>query len=145
MTRHLASEMAREQLQLVDGRPYTEHVPDVKALIRARSYDEAAGLLLRLIDAIEREASIPLAGHTRLPPWYYRQLASVYRKLGRSDLSEGVERRFTTKGAEVERMGLEAKQRMLEALLPPSRPAVRLGALAGKLLGRILRTLFGRR
>lgn len=64
---------------IVEGKHYTEHVPAVKALKRSGDYSAAIQLLLRLVDAVEAESRA--AGPTRaVPPWYYEQLALLYRK-----------------------------------------------------------------
>ncbi|MEZ4521290.1 MAG: hypothetical protein R3A46_06565 [Thermomicrobiales bacterium] len=61
----------------VDGRHYTEHVEDVKQLKRDGKHGEAIELLNRLIDAVEQESDV--TGYP-VAPWYYEQLAIVYRK-----------------------------------------------------------------
>jgi hypothetical protein len=79
---------------MLDGLHYTEHVETVKSLARLGHLDEAAGLLLRLLDAVERQAAAggPMGGF--LAPWYFEQLAIVYRKLKRFDLEAKVLRRY---------------------------------------------------
>jgi len=81
-------------LGFVDGAHYTQHVGDVKAMKRAGNDDEAAALLVRLIEAVERQAAGggPTAGF--LAPWYYAQLATIYRKLKRFDSEAAVLRRY---------------------------------------------------
>lgn len=74
-------ERLRAAAGLVDGQHYTKHVPSVKAAISAGDVDEAVGILLRLVDAVEREASVPWAG-AAVPPWYHKTLATQYRKRG---------------------------------------------------------------
>lgn len=76
------AELARAEAGKVDGRHYAEFVPEVQALLKAGDEDAAAGLLLRLIDAVEREAQIQIAGCTGVPPWYFEQLAAIYKKRG---------------------------------------------------------------
>lgn len=61
----------------VDGRHYTEYVDEVRRLKRAGDLDGAETLLLRLVDATEAEAKAERWG---VAPWYYEQLAVVYRK-----------------------------------------------------------------
>lgn len=80
---YLRAEAARKAAALVDGRHYTTYVAEVKDLRGAGDHDAAAGVLLRLVDAVEREARIalPRVG-SPVPPWYHRQLAACYRKLG---------------------------------------------------------------
>lgn len=75
-------EMAASQQDdsgLVDGRHYSTFVDEVKTLKRARDHDAAAGLLLRLIDAVEEESKVGGKGWY-VAPWYYVELAIIYRK-----------------------------------------------------------------
>ena len=62
---------------LVDGKPYFEYVEEVKQLTRQGEFEKAEALLLRLIEAVEEEAKIE---HWVIAPWYYEQLAIIYRK-----------------------------------------------------------------
>ena len=62
---------------LVDGKHYTEYADLVKELKRQGSLDRAEALLLRLITAVEEEAA---AENWIVAPWYYEQLAIIYRK-----------------------------------------------------------------
>ncbi len=66
----------------VQGRHYTEHVEDVKQLKRERRHREAIDLLLKLAEATEAEARVEGWG---VAPWYYEQLAILYRKEQRLD------------------------------------------------------------
>jgi tetratricopeptide (TPR) repeat protein len=61
----------------VDGKHYTEYVEVVKVLKSENKLDEAEKLLLRLVEATEEEAKLQEWG---VAPWYYEQLAIVYRK-----------------------------------------------------------------
>lgn len=61
----------------VDGRHYTSYVDVVRALKREGRLDEAEASLLRLVDAVEAEAATKGYG---VAPWYYEQLAIIYRK-----------------------------------------------------------------
>ncbi|MDT8342157.1 MAG: hypothetical protein RQ751_11655 [Longimicrobiales bacterium] len=62
----------------VDGQHFTGHVDTVKQLKREGRLDEARDLLLRLVEATEEEAR---ANRWGVAPWYYEQLAIIYRKL----------------------------------------------------------------
>jgi hypothetical protein len=62
---------------LVDGKHYTEYVELVNQLKRQGKLDRAEALLLRLVAAVEEEAE---AENWVVAPWYYEQLAIVYRK-----------------------------------------------------------------
>jgi hypothetical protein len=55
---------------------YTDFVSQVKYLKQKKRYNEATDLLLKLVDETEREAK--REGHG-VAPWYYEQLAVIYR------------------------------------------------------------------
>lgn len=59
------------------GLHYTKYVDQVKRLKSSGNYDKAEELLLHLIDAVEAEAKAEGCG---VAPWYYEQLAIIYRK-----------------------------------------------------------------
>jgi hypothetical protein len=61
----------------VSGTHYTGYVEKVKQLKRVGDLDAAESLLLKLIEATESEAREAGSG---VAPWYYEQLAIVYRK-----------------------------------------------------------------
>jgi hypothetical protein len=61
----------------VRGRHYTDYVEDVKSLRRSNQDESAEHLLLELVDATEDESR---ARGTGVAPWYYEQLAIIYRK-----------------------------------------------------------------
>jgi len=60
-----------------NGRHFTTYVADVEALKREGKLIEAEQLLLELVAATEREDEIDKMGAA---PWYYEQLAIIYRK-----------------------------------------------------------------
>ncbi len=62
---------------LVDGVHYAQHVDRVKQLKKQGELQSAELLLLRLVDAVEEESR--KSGHG-VAPWYYEQLAIIYRK-----------------------------------------------------------------
>jgi len=64
---------------------FTEYVEQVKTLKRAGKFDEAEQLLLALVDAVEAENRAEKLGAA---PWYYEQLAILYR--GRKDYAAEV-------------------------------------------------------
>jgi hypothetical protein len=70
-----ASDSARTGF--VNGRHYTEYVDQVKQLRRNGAETEAEALLLELVGATEKEALVEGWG---VAPWYYEQLAIIYRK-----------------------------------------------------------------
>jgi hypothetical protein len=63
----------------IRGRHYTDYVDDVKVLRRSGEEAAAERLLLELVDATESEAKAMRHG---VAPWYYEQLAIIYRKRG---------------------------------------------------------------
>jgi len=66
-----------KQPGLYRGRHYTEYPEQVRSLKRTGKLEEAERLLLGLIDAVEAESRAERLG---VAPWYYEQLAIVYRK-----------------------------------------------------------------
>lgn len=150
LMKHGAAELAREQLRMVDGRPYHEHCDDVRRLVKAKAYDEAVGLLLRLIEAIEREHAVPLPGDAGVAPWYYQQLAGIYIKLARRDLADEVGDRFIRTNERVKAAGAKAKAEMTAALVQrgpaPTQATPSAGAVDfGRAMGGLVRMLTGRR
>ena len=65
----------------VDGAHFTEHVTKINDLKRAQRTDDAIALLLKCVNATEAEDSRDRMG---VAPWYYQQLAVLYRKEKRS-------------------------------------------------------------
>jgi len=68
----------------IDGYHYTNHVERVKQLKREQRYEEAIELLSKLVDATENESKEAGEGWG-VAPWYYEQLAIIYRKEKRYD------------------------------------------------------------
>lgn len=63
----------------VESSYYTDHVERVKQLKREKRHPEAIELLLKLVDATENESKVAGEGWG-VAPWYYEQLAIIYRK-----------------------------------------------------------------
>ncbi len=63
----------------VDGKPFFEHVDNIRQLKRDRRLAEASDLLLRICVALERDAA-RRGGRWYIAPWYYEQLAIIFRK-----------------------------------------------------------------
>ncbi len=82
----------------VEGLHYTGYVEDVKQLKREKRHSAAIDLLLKLIDATEAEARVAGKGWG-VAPWYYEQLAIIYRK----------EKRFAEEVAVLERYKAQPK------------------------------------
>jgi hypothetical protein len=155
LDRHLAAEAARKAAAAVDGAHYSAHARAVKTALRRGDDDEAAGLLLRLVAAVEREAVVPLAG-ARVTEWYHVNLAELYSRRGRHAEAAALMQRFAVIRAESERdsMALELKQWRAVALeqraqqapqgeapLKPRRGAVKAGRVLGQLVAVALRAI----
>ena len=80
----------------VDGEHFTSYVEQIKQLKREKRYQEAIELLLRIIDATESQSKVDGLG---VVPWYYEQLAIIYRK----------EKRFSDEVAILERYEAQPK------------------------------------
>ena len=63
----------------VDGEHYTDSVEQIRQLKREGKNQEAIEVLLRSIDATESESKFAGEGWG-VAPWYYEQLAILYRK-----------------------------------------------------------------
>lgn len=99
------AEDARDQARRVDGRVFSDYVPEVRRLVKAREDDAAAGLLLRLIEAVEREAAIPAPGRVGVPVWYYSQLAAIYARAGMPEKADATMARHAQWDARTARSG----------------------------------------
>lgn len=82
----------------VEGAHYTSFVEQVKQLKRQKRHAEAIALLLKLVEATETESKAAGSGWG-VAPWYYEQLAILYRK----------EKRFTDEVAILERYETQPK------------------------------------
>ena len=67
------------------GRHFTTYIDEVKELRRRERIDEAERLSLKLVMATEDESAIEKIG---VAPWYYEELAKIYRK--RNDYSKEI-------------------------------------------------------
>ena len=73
-------EKAMHRAGLVEGKHYTKWVDCVKKLKRESKHQEAIILLLQLVDAVEKESTVGGKSYGGIAPWYYEQLAILYRK-----------------------------------------------------------------
>jgi hypothetical protein len=73
------------------GRHYTDWVDQVMQLTRDERFDEAIQLLLKAVNATEKEAKKDGGG---VAPWYYEKLATIYRKQRRYDDEVAILERF---------------------------------------------------
>jgi hypothetical protein len=82
MKRFVEEERKKKQTESANRKHYTEYVESVKQLKREKKHQEAIDLLLMLIVAVEREAKVDKShgGDGFCAPWYYEQLAIIYRK-----------------------------------------------------------------
>jgi tetratricopeptide (TPR) repeat protein len=89
-------ERKKKQAGSINGKYYTEYIDLVRELKREKKHQEAIDLLLRLIDAVECEAKVNKShgGDGFCAPWYYEQVAIIYRK----------EKRYSEEIAIVERL-----------------------------------------
>lgn len=60
----------------VDGKHFSEYVEEINQLKKSGKYQELESLLKKLIDATEAGDSI---SHWGVAPWYYEELAKLYR------------------------------------------------------------------
>jgi hypothetical protein len=75
----------------VNERHFTEYIETVKQLKRAGKLDEAEALLIKLVDATEAESNTGIGG---VAPWYYEQLAIIYRKQNRLESEISILKRY---------------------------------------------------
>ncbi|MDZ4709397.1 MAG: hypothetical protein SH818_13445 [Saprospiraceae bacterium] len=66
-----------KQTERVKGKHFTDYVDRVKQLMEEKNYPEAIEPLLKLVNETEKEAKKKGLG---VAPWYYEQLAVIYRK-----------------------------------------------------------------
>lgn len=90
-----------------DGGHYTDYVESVKQLKDEKRSEEAIKLLLKLVDETEKEAKSQGEGWG-VAPWYYEQLAILYRKENQHDneveILERYERQPKAPGAGPEKL-----------------------------------------
>jgi hypothetical protein len=75
------------------GGDYTDYVERVKQLKAEKRNEEAIKLLLKLVDETEKEAKTKGEGWG-VAPWYYEQLAILYRKEKQYDNEVGILERY---------------------------------------------------
>ena len=76
---------------LVRGKHFTTHVEQIKQLKREGNDEAAEALLLECVDATERECRADELG---VAPWYYEQLAVIYRRRHEPDKEVAILERF---------------------------------------------------
>lgn len=83
---------------------YSDSTDRIKELKREGRLEEAERLLLDAVDATEAESK----GGGGVAPWYYEQLAIIYRKMGRPDdelaILERYDRQPKARGARAEKL-----------------------------------------
>jgi hypothetical protein len=80
-----------EEAGFVEGHHYTEYVERVKQLKRENRHSVAIELLFKLVDATENEAKVNGGG---VAPWYYEELADIYRKINQPDDERSILERY---------------------------------------------------
>lgn len=78
-TKDLTKITFKNKAGYIDGKHYTEYVDEIKELKRQNKLQEAADILLKIIEALKAEAKAE-GPHWFLAPWYFEQLAIIYRK-----------------------------------------------------------------
>jgi type I site-specific restriction-modification system R (restriction) subunit len=68
-----------KQTEKVKGKHFSDYVDRVEQLVQEKKYSEAIELLLILVDKTEKEAKKAGKGYG-VAPWFYEQLAIIYRK-----------------------------------------------------------------
>lgn len=132
-----AQERAAKAAGMVDGRHYTAYVPEVRALLKSGDSDAAAGLLMRLAEAVEAQARVPDAmGGGIAPAWYHDHLAAILRRAGREVDAELVLVRLQTAQA-CARAGYERMRAYAQPIRPTQALAQRLGRAAGRLVRKV--------
>ncbi|MBK1685537.1 hypothetical protein [Rhodoferax fermentans] len=89
-----------------DGRHFSTYVDQVKTLRRLKRDDCAAALLLRLLPVIEEEA-VSRGPRWPVAPWYYEQLAIIYKKAKRFEDEVGILKRYVDAHACIEEKPFE--------------------------------------
>lgn len=69
--------MQKDKPGYYKGKHYSAYVDEVKNLKRKGAIKEAERLLLELVNATEAESK---ADNSGVAPWYYEELAKIYRK-----------------------------------------------------------------
>jgi hypothetical protein len=75
----------------IRGRHYVTYVKDVKVMKRAGKYEAAEKLLLELVETTEQVDKKEKFG---VAPWYYEELAKIYRKWKDYDREVAILERF---------------------------------------------------
>ena len=73
------------------GRHYTTYVSDVKDLKRSGRLEDAEALLLGLVEATEAQSAEENCG---VAPWYYEELAKIYRRRRAYEMEVRILERF---------------------------------------------------
>ncbi len=106
-----------------NGRHFTTYVSDVEALKRQGKLEEAEHLLLELVTATEAEDKVDKRG---VAPWYYEELAKIYRKQKDYAREVSILERFAAQrhapGAKPPQL-MERLEKVRVLLTPPSKRA----------------------
>ncbi len=82
----------KEKPGYIEGKYFTTYVERVKQLKREKKFEGAIALLKNLLDATEKES---IASGCGVAPWYYEQLAILYKKKGLPEEERNVLVRFS--------------------------------------------------
>lgn len=99
---------------LVGDKHFSDCVEDIKQLKRELRYEEAISLLLNTINATEHEASVAGTGWG-VAPWYYEQLAIIYRKQGRINDEIAILERYDSQEKSIGDSPQRLKERLVKA------------------------------
>ena len=96
ISEEINSKMAKiRQAGSVNGQHYTDSVEVVKDLKRKGKYQEAEAILLESVTSTEKESQFAGEGWG-VAPWYYEQLAIIYRKQQKYDKEVEILERYAT-------------------------------------------------
>lgn len=95
-------------------RHFTTYVEEVKQLMRENKNEEALSLLYKLVEATEAESA---KDHGGVAPWYYEQIAIIYRKLKRYSDEVAILERYDSQQKAAGVMPTKLAERLLKARL----------------------------
>jgi len=95
-----------------NGRRFTTYVNEVESLKRQGKIEEAEKLLLELVAATEAEDKVDNFG---VAPWYYEELAKIYRKQKKYAKEVSILERFTVQRHAPEATPTKLMERLVKA------------------------------
>ena len=97
---------------MLRGRHYTDYLDEVKTLRREGMDSAAATLLAKLVTAAESEAQ---ARGWDVAPWYYAQLAIIFRKRNDLDAEIAILERYAAQPRSSAQTGAALRRRLQKA------------------------------